>query len=118
MLMQVAVVLSFSLNHAEDNAGDTAETNTERMPLMTAHKCAPVMNTVSFVDKTLTHAPIKVNPVTIKYVKSIVMDFYISRNKRIVIIHGIESIPKIPPIVVSRIPLFSNTKHNGMVNSR
>ena len=77
--MQVAVVLSFSLNHADDNAGDTAETNTERMPLMTAHKCAPVMNTVSFVDKTLTHVPIKVNPVTVKYKKSIAMDFYINK---------------------------------------
>ena len=64
ILMQVAVVLSFSLNHAEDNAGETAETNTERIPFITAHKCAPVMNTVSFVDKTLTHDPITVNPVT------------------------------------------------------
>ena len=82
MLMQVAVVLSFSLNHAEDNAGDTAETNTERIPLMTAHKCAPVMNTVSLVDKTLTHAPIKVNPVTVKYIKINYNCLFISKNRK------------------------------------
>ena len=83
MLMQVAVVLSFSLNHADDNAGDTAETNTERIPFITAQTCAPMMNTVSFVDKTLTHAPIKVNPVTVKYMKCTIINFFYIRN------HGI-----------------------------
>ena len=65
MLMQVAIVLSSSLNQAEDNAGDTAETNTDRIPFKTAHKYAADINTVSFVDKILAHAPINVNPVTI-----------------------------------------------------
>ena len=117
--MQVAVVLSFSLNHAEDNAGETAETNTERIPFITAHRCAPVMNTVSFVDKTLTHAPMTVNPVTNQNIIFILMDFISVKNNLFNnILHQIDSIPKIPPIVVSRIPLFSNTRHNGIVNRR
>ena len=64
--MQVAIVLSSSLNQAEDNAGDTAEINTAKIPFKTAHKCAAVINIVSFVDKTLAHAPINVKPVTIQ----------------------------------------------------
>ena len=65
MLMQVAIVLSSSLNQVEDNAGDTAETNTAKIPFKTAHKCAAVINIISFVVNTLAHAPTNVNPVTI-----------------------------------------------------
>ena len=64
--MHVAVVLSFSLNHAEDIAGDNAETSTERIPFKIAHECAAVINTISLVDRTLIHAPIKARPVTIE----------------------------------------------------
>ena len=67
--MHVAVVLSFSLNHAEDIAGDNAETSTERIPFKTAHECAAVINTISFVDRTLIHAPTKARPVTIESMK-------------------------------------------------
>ena len=66
ILMHVAVVLSFSLNHAEDIAGDNAETSTERIPFKIAHECAAVINTISLVDRTLIHAPIKARPVTIE----------------------------------------------------
>ena len=66
ILMHVAVVLSFSLNHAEDIAGDNAETSTERIPFKTAHECAAVIKTISFVDRTLIHAPTKARPVTIE----------------------------------------------------
>ena len=66
ILMHVAVVLSFSLNHAEDIAGDNAETRTERIPFKTAHECAAVIKTISFVDRILIHAPIKARPVTIE----------------------------------------------------
>ena len=75
--MHVAVVLSLPLNHAEDNAGDTAEINTERMPFRIAHKCAAVMKTVSFVDNTRIHAPSKVRPVAIRNIKTSLGNFSI-----------------------------------------
>ena len=62
--MQVAVVLSSCLNHADDKEGETAETNTPPIPFSIAHIFAVALNIVSSVDNVLRLAPNSIRQVT------------------------------------------------------
>ena len=62
--MHVAVVLSLSLNHAEDSAGDTAETNTPPIPFNIAQIYIVLETIVSSVENVRKLDPNNINPKT------------------------------------------------------
>ena len=57
MLIHVAIVLSPSLNHIEDNAGDIAETNTPPIPFSNAQMYAALAKMISSVENVLKLDP-------------------------------------------------------------